>query len=104
MLVCTLWVRRIHKSYVWPHISSLSVYPFTDTRSRMFNMFCIKRVHKCEKRSNDEKAHVEYVFGKSSRSIMVFLSLIVKTKKQNMAFSKLPKRSPFPENGKKEVC
>jgi len=37
---------------------------------------------------------------------MVFLSLIVKTKqkKQNVGFSKLPKRSPFPENGKKEVC
>jgi tRNA 2-selenouridine synthase SelU len=69
-------------------------------------MFCIKRVHNCEKRSKDEKAHAEYVFEKmkSSRSIMVFLSLIVKTKKQNMEFFKLPKRSPFPENGKKEVC
>ena len=41
MLVCALRVWWVHEGNVWPHISSLSVYRSTITRSPMLNMFYI---------------------------------------------------------------
>jgi len=40
---------------MWRHISSLSVYTFTNTASRMLNMFCIKGVHTCKKTAHQPK-------------------------------------------------
>jgi len=82
--MCALRVRRIHKSYIWPHIASLNVYPFTNTASRMLNIFCTKGFTNAKK-DQITKRQTQNMFTRRRNQvdIMCFLSLIVKTKQKN---------------------